>query len=225
MTNKTKYKLISFTICPFVQRSVITLNTKGQDYDVEYIDIENTPAWYLEKVPTGKVPALFVDDEVIFESAIINEFIDETSTPRLMPEDPFQRARERSWIAFSEQLIFDQYNMLVADNSESYNEKKEHFFQQLLKLENEVGEQYFNGRNFSLVDASIAPVFVRLVMLPTLYNEFKNRVNKKSSLIHYIDTLSSMDVVVNSVASEFNQTFFYYFTEHNSYYLSVHADK
>lgn len=219
MPDNRKYKLISFVICPFVQRSVITLNRKKQDYDIEYIDIENPPEWYLEKVPTGKVPALFIGDDVIFESAIINEFIDETSNPQLMPEAPLQRAKERSWIAFSEQLIFDQYAMMVAEASASYDEKKEHFFTQLLKLEDEVGELYFNDRTFSLVDASIAPVFMRLIMLPALYQEFKTRVNKDSKLINYIESLSASDIVINSVSAEFENYFVKYFTDHKSYCL------
>lgn len=224
MPHNKKYKLISFIICPFVQRSVIVLNSKNQDYEIEYIDIENPPEWYLEKVPTGKVPALFVGDNVIFESAIINEFIDETCAPQLMPESPLQRARERSWIAYSEQLTFDQYAMMIAEDEKSYNEKKEHFFQQLLKLENEVGKNYFNGNNFSLVDASIAPAFMRLTMLPTLYNEFKKRMSKKSNLSKYIETLSSSEVVTNSVADEFKQEYFKYFTKHKSYYLKKYSD-
>ncbi|VAW54071.1 hypothetical protein MNBD_GAMMA06-1017 [hydrothermal vent metagenome] len=214
-----KYKLISFVICPFVQRSIVVLNHKKQDYDIEYIDIENPPEWYLKKVPTGKVPALFIGDDVIFESAIINEFIDETCGTRLMPEEPLQRAKERSWIAYSEQLIFDQYGMMTADNAESFNEKKAYFFQQLLKLETEVGKNYFNGENFSLIDASIAPIFTRLTMLPSLYDDFKEKLNIDSNLIGYIQSLSSSEDVSNSVTADFEEHFLSYFNNHNSYCL------
>ncbi len=214
-----KYKLISFVICPFVQRSIIVLNHKKQDYDIEYIDIENPPEWYLKKVPTGKVPALFIGDDVIFESAIINEFIDETCGSRLMPEDALQRAKERSWIAYSEQLIFDQYAMMTAESAESFNEKKEHFFQQLLKLENDVGKDYFNRKNFSLVDASIAPIFTRLTMLSSLYDDFKEKTKADSNLIHYIQSLTSREDVNNSVTADFKEHFLSYFSNHNSYCL------
>ena len=75
MANHT---LISFDICPFVQRSVITLEEKGVKYNIKYIELENKPDWFLAISPFGKVPVLQVNDKVLFESAVINEYLDET---------------------------------------------------------------------------------------------------------------------------------------------------
>ena len=55
----------------------ITLEYKGIDYDIEYIDLANPPEWFLAISPLKKVPLLIVDGTVIFESAVINEYIDE----------------------------------------------------------------------------------------------------------------------------------------------------
>ena len=71
------YTLISFDICPFVQRSVITLEEKGVEYEIKYIELENKPDWFLAISPFGKVPVLQANDTVIFESAVINEYLDE----------------------------------------------------------------------------------------------------------------------------------------------------
>ena len=71
-------ELVSFNVCPYVQRSVITLNHKECDYKITFIDLSNPPDWFLEISPLGKVPVLKVDGtEVLFESAVINEFIDD----------------------------------------------------------------------------------------------------------------------------------------------------
>ena len=60
-----KLKLVSFKICPFVQRSAITLLEKGIDYEIVYIDIKNPPDWFLAISPFGKVPVLKVDDNQV----------------------------------------------------------------------------------------------------------------------------------------------------------------
>ena len=59
-------KLVSYKACPFVQRVAITLQYKGVDYDIEYIDLSNPPDWFLAISPLKKVPILIVDDTVIF---------------------------------------------------------------------------------------------------------------------------------------------------------------
>ena len=52
------YRLVSFNLCPFVQRSVITLNEKNAKYEIEYIDRANKPDWFLKISPLGLVPVL-----------------------------------------------------------------------------------------------------------------------------------------------------------------------
>ena len=74
-------KLVSYKACPFVQRVAITLQYKGVDYDIEYIDLGTPPDWFLAISPLKKVPILIVGDTVIFESAVINEYIDEAYQP------------------------------------------------------------------------------------------------------------------------------------------------
>ncbi len=56
------YKLVSFDVCPFVQRSIITLEEKKVPYDIEYIELGDPPGWFQEASPLGKVPILFVGD-------------------------------------------------------------------------------------------------------------------------------------------------------------------
>ena len=78
-------QLISFKTCPFVQRAVITLKHKNIDFDITYIDLAEPPDWFLELSPLQKVPVLKVDDEVLFESAVINEYLDEITGGDLQP--------------------------------------------------------------------------------------------------------------------------------------------
>ena len=83
------YKLVSFDVCPFVQRSMITLEERGVPYEIEYIELADPPEWFTKLSPLNKVPILITNGEVIFESAVINEFIDETAPgKRMLPDAP-----------------------------------------------------------------------------------------------------------------------------------------
>ena len=114
-TNKP-IELISFNLCPFVQRSVITLLKKGVDFKITYIDLADKPDWFLKISPLGKVPVLRYGDEVLFESAVINEFLDEITPGSLLPSLPLEKAKQRAWVEFSSGALVDQYLMSVAKN-------------------------------------------------------------------------------------------------------------
>ena len=70
-------KLVSFDICPYVERSRIVLLEKRLAHEVEFIELASKPAWFLEVSPMGRVPVLLVDGRPIFESTVINELLDE----------------------------------------------------------------------------------------------------------------------------------------------------
>src|SRR5690606_13440427 len=97
----SKFKLCSFKTCPWVQRAAIVLRAKEVPYEITYIDRDNRPEWFLAISPHAKVPVLQIDGkDALFESNAIAEYLDETASPRLHPEDPIQRARNRAWTDF-----------------------------------------------------------------------------------------------------------------------------
>ncbi len=157
-------ELISTKRCPFVQRSVITLNHKGIDYDMVFVDSDDPPAWFREISPLGKVPALRVDGEtVIFESAVINEYLDEITPGQLHPADPLQRALNRSWIEFGGNCCGLTFQLLVAPDAESYDAIIAELHDNLARVEEAFGDgPFFNGPDFALIDAAYAPIFIRL---------------------------------------------------------------
>lgn len=162
-----KLELISFKLCPFVQRSVIALRHKNVPFDVTHIDLDHPPAWFHEISPFGKVPLLKVGNQaVLFESAIINEYLDETTPPRLHPEDPVQRALNRAWIEFGSACIVDLYMLTVAGSAAGFEEHRQNLTSKLRRLESEIAPApYFNGSQFSLVDAAYAPLLIRLELI------------------------------------------------------------
>jgi glutathione S-transferase len=70
-----KLELISFKLCPFAQRALISLNVQKIDFKMTYINPMDPPDWFKEISPTGQVPLLKVDDQVIFESLVFAVFV------------------------------------------------------------------------------------------------------------------------------------------------------
>ena len=162
-----EYHLISFDICPYVQRSVITLLEKEIDFEITYIELDDPPTWFSRRSPLGLVPILIIDKEseqevVLFESAAINEYLDEVTPGELMPADAIDRALTRAWIQFGSECLMNYYTASVSSSEEDVGIQLEQLAQRLDRLEKEVVGPFFWGTGFTLADAALAPLMVRL---------------------------------------------------------------
>ncbi len=169
-----KLELISFTLCPFVQRSVITLKHKKVDFALTFIDLENPPEWFEKISPMGKVPVLKVGDHTaLFESAVINEYVDEITPPSLHPVDPLTKAFERAWIEYGSELLGSMYHLTLTSKPAELPGKQQEFFADLGRLEAVIDAKgpLFRGADLSLVDTSYAPLFVRVLLSPVLMKD------------------------------------------------------
>ena len=158
-------ELISFKTCPFVQRSVITLKEKGIDFKTTFIDLAEKPAWFLAISPLGKVPVLRIGEDVLFESAVINEFLDEITPPSLHPTMPLAKARHRAWIEFCSDAMMNCFRMMMTDNADDFKAYRDKLTVQLEQLEAQVTGPYYAGETFSLIDTAFAPMLMRLSLL------------------------------------------------------------
>jgi glutathione S-transferase len=159
-----KFRLISFPLCPYVQRAAIVLAEKGVPFERVDIDLSNKPDWFLKLSPLGKVPVLVVDaeggEQVLFESAVIAEYLDEVPAPKLHPADPLAKARHRAWIEFASATLADIAGYYSAADGAAFDAKAAAIEAKLARLEAELGDgSFFAGARFSLVDAAFAPVF------------------------------------------------------------------
>jgi glutathione S-transferase len=153
-------QLISFKTCPFVQRAVITLKHKNIDFDITYIDLAEPPDWFLELSPLAKVPVLKVDGEVLFESAVINEYLDDITGGELQPREPLARAKNRAWVEFASNMLGNLYMMKMSKDEERYNKYHDSLVSQFHRVEKRLGDgPWFNGEKFSLADTAFAPLF------------------------------------------------------------------
>lgn len=155
-----KLVLISHKLCPYVQRAAIVLHEKNVPFKRRDVDLANKPEWFCKVSPLGKTPVLLVNDEPIFESAVICEFLDETRRPAMHPAAPLERARHRAYMEFGSSIlnsIAAFYNARTEEALHKHAADIRHKFEQMDAL---LGEgPYFVGSRFSLVDAVFGPIF------------------------------------------------------------------
>ena len=153
-------KLISHPLCPYVQRAAIVLCEKGVPFERVYVDLAHKPAWFTAISPLGKVPLLDTDGEVLFESAVICEYIEDTVPPPLHPKDPLARARHRAWMEFGSAILNTIAGFYNAPDSTTLEAKRADLQAKIEILEAQLGAgPYFAGERFSIVDAVFGPVF------------------------------------------------------------------
>jgi glutathione S-transferase len=153
-------KLVSFDLCPYVQRASIALAEKNVPFERINIDLADKPDWFRKISPLGKVPLLMVGDEVLFESAVIVEYLDETVEPKLHPADALTKARHRAWMEFGSSILGHIWTIETTGNEAAFEQAVAQVDEKFARLEGVLGEgPFFAGEAFSLVDAVFAPVF------------------------------------------------------------------
>ncbi|MFS2216458.1 glutathione S-transferase family protein [Telluria sp. Tellsp104] len=154
------FVLVSHALCPYVQRAAIVLHEKGVPFERRDVDLAHKPDWFLRVSPLGKTPVLLAAGEAIFESAVICEYLDETTAPRLHPLDPLRRARHRSWMEFGSALLNAIAVFYNAPDDAALLRAVDDIHRRLRQVEEVLhAPPYFDGERFGIVDAVFAPVF------------------------------------------------------------------
>jgi glutathione S-transferase len=207
-----KFELISFDICPYVQRSVITLKHKKVDFKLTFIDLGNPPEWFNKISPLGKVPVLLVKNTpesepvVLFESAVINEYLDEVTPPMIMPSDPLEKARQRAWIAVSGECLMWLFTAMTSQDAAEVTEARSDLWDTLARVEDALpGGNYFTGNQFSLVDAAFAPVFMRMLMMRSMRDDAHWKNLPKTH--QWAKSLMELPEVKTSIESNFKERY------------------
>jgi glutathione S-transferase len=163
-------ELFSARVCPYAHRTRLVLIEKDISFELVEIDFNNKPARFLKVSPYGKVPAIVHDGATIYESAIINEYLDEVfSDPPMMPADPGQRAKARIWTDYCDNyFIADHYALLKNQDAAPHGMLLDKAERNLVFIEQEGlaklsgSGPYWLGQQVSLVDFAWYPFFERL---------------------------------------------------------------
>ncbi len=158
--------LYSGTTCPFSQRCRLVLFEKGMDFEIRDVDMFNKPEDISVMNPYGQVPILVERDLILYESNIINEYIDERFPhPQLMPADPVQRARVRLFLHNFEKELFIHVATLENDKGKTalHDKARKEIRERLTQLAPIfTNHKYMMGEEFSMLDVAISPLLWRL---------------------------------------------------------------
>ncbi|MDQ2694410.1 MAG: glutathione S-transferase family protein [Pseudomonadota bacterium] len=164
--------LYSAQVCPFAQRTRLGLLEKGVDFRLVEIDLDSPPEWFDRISPYGKVPVLQRGDDLVWESAIINEYLEEVHPqPPLLPKEPGRRAYARFWIDFANvRFVPWFYKSLLEQDPARQRKRLDEFRDHVLFMENAgMGHpnagRYWLGDALTLVDLAFYPFFERLPVL------------------------------------------------------------
>ena len=156
--------LYSGTTCPFSQRCRFVLFEKGMDFEIRDVDLYNKPEDISIMNPYGQVPVLVERDLILYESNIINEYIDERFPhPQLMPADPVQRARARLMLLNFERELFVHVETLEKQDAKRIDKARAAIRDSLSQLAPVVAKsKYMFGEEFSMIDVALVPLLWRL---------------------------------------------------------------
>jgi len=187
------------------------MRAKDVEFEVTYVNLQDKPDWFLKISPHGKVPVLKVDDEILFESNAIAEYLDEMVEPRLHPADPIRRARNRAWTDFVPDFAKALSSIHYAKTREDMEAAVAAAPKPLQRVETALAEErgndgpYFNGPDLCLVDAAYAPFLQRYTFVDRV---LKNNILKDFPLLAaWRDTLLADERVTGAVPPNFEEEF------------------
>lgn len=207
--------LVSHHLCPCVQRARIVLAEKSIDHELKVIDLANKPAWFTRISPLGKVPVLITDGRPLFESAVIVEYLDEITPGSLHPDDPYERARNRSWTEFASATLDEVAGFYNASSDSALLNKAESLRSRFARVESVLGRgRFFVGERFSMVDAAFAPLFRYFEVIE---NHSKLRFFTQTPKVsRWRSALRSRPSVKGAVDDDYHERLLHFFLDRNS---------
>ena len=210
-------KIVSFKICPFVQRVTGMLEAKGLDYEITYIDLKAKPQWFLDLSPTAQVPILITDEgQILHESEAIVEYIDEITVPLIEGLSPITRAQDRAWSYQASKSYLVQCSMMQSADQATLLSRMETLCKAFNRMEKQLPDTvpFFRGMQLGNVDVAWLPLLHR------------SQVVKEKSGFDMLETFPKMQawrghiletgIVPNTVAEDFEERF-------SNFYLSAHT--
>ena len=194
--------LYSGTTCPFSQRCRIVLYEKGMDFQIVDVDLFNKPEDLAVMNPYNQVPVLVERDLILYESNIINEYIDDRFPhPQLMPADPVMRARARLFLYRFEHEMFVHIPAVEKGVAKVADKARQIIRDSLTQISPVFAKQkYMLGEEFTMLDVAIAPLLWRLdhydIQLPKQAAPLMKYAERLFSRPAYIDALTASEKVM-----------------------------
>ena len=159
-SGKDELVFYSGWFCPFAQRTWLALEEKGLSYEYREVNPYKKEKEFLEINPLGLVPAIIYHGKSLYESLVLNEFLEDAFpySKSLLPQDSFERARIRLWIDhLAKKFTPAFFRTMQAQEEDKQKEALSGFIDALKKYIDQVKGPWFSGEEFSLADITVAP--------------------------------------------------------------------
>lgn len=207
-------KIVSFKICPFVQRVTATLEAKRVNYDIEYISLDNPPSWFIEASPNAQVPILITDSgATLFESDAIVEYLDDILAPLQENITPEKLAINRAWCYQASQHYLVQCSAMQSPNKDTLLTRSAKLGNAFCRIEKVLDSRpYFHHETIGNVDIAWLVLLHRsaIVEQHSGYDFLKDYPKVK----RWQSTLLELNIADLSVSKDFKEKFSdFYFSD------------
>jgi len=200
-------KVVSFKICPFVQRVTALLEAKNIPYEISYISLSDKPQWFLDISPNGQVPVLITDSgTALFESDAIVEYLDDIQAPLEAELSAEQRAMNRAWSYQGVKNYLPQCAAMRSADEVTLMERTDTLGAAFEKVSRALGDgPFFSGNNLNNVDIAWMTLLHRadIIRRHTCYDFLEGYPKVKA----WQRELMKTGIPEKSVASDFEETF------------------
>jgi len=196
--------LYSGTTCPFSHRCRIVLYEKGMDFQINDVDLHGKKNELSVMNPYNRTPVLVERDLILYESNIINEYIDDRFPhPQLMPADPISKSRARLFLFRFENEIFSNIDFLEKGTDKQNSNAKISVRDSLLQIAPVFSKQnYILGDEFTILDVTLAPLLWRLdhygIKLPKSAAPLLKYAERIFSRTSFIDSLTPSEKMMRN---------------------------
>jgi glutathione S-transferase len=183
-------KLYDYVTSPNCQRVIVVMEEKKLPYEKIPVDLkkmEQKRPDFLKLNPYGKVPVVIDGSTVLYESLIINEYLNEKyPQPPLLPQDSGKRAKVRILIDYGMNHLDPPYQKIRKEMMKDEKERDPQLIETsrkelrhlLGRLEREIGDREYLAGDFSLLDAALIPRFMRLASMGVLPDPSLPRISQ-----------------------------------------------
>jgi len=210
-------KVVSFKICPFVQRVTALLEAKKMPYEIEYISLGDKPQWFLDISPNGQVPVLITDTGVpLFESDAIVEYLNEIQPSLDANLSAEQRAVNRAWSYQATKNYLVQCSAMRSADEATLTERAQKLSGVFDKVEKVLGDgPFFNGESIGNVDVAWLTLLHRadIISRHTCYDFLTDYPKVKA----WQSALMSSGLATKSVAEDFEEAFTGFYLSKKTY--------
>lgn len=210
-------KIISFKICPFVQRVTAMLEAKGLDYQVEFISLKDKPQWFLDISPNGQVPVLLTEGgETLFESEAIAEYIEDAYGPLQPGLSPEQKAMNRSWGYLASKAYLVQCGAQRSPDCGALSERSARLGSAFDKIEKQLtGSPFFSGAAPGWVDIAWLVLLHRAAIIEK--HTGHDFLGRRPKLKAWQQSLLQTGLAETSVAADFEEAFTGFYLSSDTY--------